>query len=227
MNTERFTLQTICAAAMALALTGVALAEETIQSNPSTAPVMAAPPSSIQAVPAAAPPSTVQAVPATEAQPAPAEAAAPVAPAAEPAASGAAGQEGTPSEAENKEQAVTGYDSTSRYTYERDRFRERMEAQREARQQAMEQYRSARRWWNNPYSEQRRQWNKARSEWYQKQAEQRREYFEQHRPAYSYEYERPGYDYEYAYGPGYYYGRSDTTPGRWNGTPYGGWGPWY
>jgi hypothetical protein len=100
-----------------------------------------------------------------------------------------------------------------------------MEAQREARQQALEQYRSARRWWNNPYAEQRRLWNKARAEWYQQQAEQRRQYYEQHQPAYGYEYEEPGYDYEYSYGPDYYYGRSDTSPGRWNDVPYGGWGP--
>ena len=220
MYTERFTLQTICAATMVLALAGTALAEETVQSTSPAAPAMVVPPPSIQAVPAAA-------TPPVEAQTTPAKATPPATPAAETAASRTAVQENTSSETENKEKTVPDNGPTSRYTYDRDRFRERMEAQREARQKAMEQYRSARRWWNNPYAEQRRQWNRARSEWYQKQAEQRREYFAQLRPAYSYEYERPGYDYEYAYGPGYYYGRSDTTPGRWSGTPYGGWGPWY
>jgi hypothetical protein len=162
--------------------------------------------------------------------PAPATAA----PAVQPPATGSAASEATapvaapPAESEENKAAGPRSSSLSSYYRNRDdRFRERMEAQREARQQALEQYRSARRWWNNPYAEQRRLWNKSRSEWYQQQAEQRREYLEQQRPAYSYEYERPGYDYEYSYGPGYYYGRNDTTPGRWNDVPFGGWGPGY
>jgi hypothetical protein len=208
MKTPRFTLLSLPAALIALSLaggiSGIAQAEEAAQPA-AAAPAEAAPPA---VVPAASP--------AAEA----------------PATPTATAQESTPEPAPPAEETAgkpaPGYDSSSPSHWNIDRFRERMEAQRKARQQALEQYRSSRRWWNNPYAEQRRLWNRARSQWYQKQAELRREYIEQHRPAYSYEYELPGYDYEYDYGPGYYYGRNDTTPGRWNGRPYyGGWGPWY
>jgi hypothetical protein len=224
MKTQRFTLQNLSAAMIALtfagagSLSGTALAEE-------AAPAYAAPPVTIPVVPAVPAASPVAEAPATPAVPAASpEAKAPATPA-------ATAPESTPDTAppgeERAEQTAPGQGSSTPYSRYGDDIRQRMEARREARQQAMEQYRSARRWWNNPYSEQRRLWNKSRLEWYQKQAEQRREYIEQQRPAYSYEYELPGYDYEYTYGPGYYYGRNDTTPGRWSGTPYGGRGPWY